>query len=255
MIDIPVSAPDDEILYEQYRIRNADRLRDVWIAVFRQVHSRGELFHVLFHPERLCLIHESFRGLIDHIQEYSATVWFPTLNQLADWWKRRSSWSWEPVDNDLVKIEAPPASTILVKDCPSRSGQARSGYVYKSYRALPPASLYPAFTIGLSRRCPPSISQFLHDEGFLAIQNEKASQHSLFLDHSDFNETAARALLDEIDNCEKPLLRLWRWPNGLQSAFCLSADICAIDLRDFIDRTMNFCSKLSKHCQRAGKMV
>jgi hypothetical protein len=67
-----------------------------------------------------------------------------------------------------------------------------------------------------------------------------AKKDTLWLDYPSFDPKNARAMLDEIDRSEAPLLRLWRWPGAYRCVFCISADICAIDLKDFIDRTRNF---------------
>ncbi len=47
-------------------------------------------------------------------------------------------------------------------------------------------------------------------------------------------------LLEVVDNSNFPLLRLWRWPHGAQSAFSISSDVDSIDLPDFFRRFINF---------------
>jgi len=240
VMDIPVSAPDDEILYERYRVRDANGLYGQWIRVFEEIHSAGEMFHLMFHTERFSRVHKAIGDVLDYVRRARPPVWHATLNELADWWKRRSEWSWHRLDNGQVTIDAPAEATVLVKGRASESESPESNRFYKDYHPQPRAETYPAFTIGVSPTCPPSLREFLHGEGFLAEQAASAQGHSLFLSCPDFKLNEARKLLDEVDACTKPILRLWRWPNGCRSAFCISADICAIDLRDFIERTQHF---------------
>jgi predicted glycosyltransferase len=240
VVDIPISAPDDEILYERYRIHNRKTFRDACVSIFEQTYSSGELYNVLFHPERFRQLNAAIGDLVDHVQGRSPAVWCPTINELADWWQRRSAWHWQRIGDGRVRIEAPPEATVLIQGSASDSGESASQYIYRKYRAQPPAPTYPALTIGLSPRCPRPLEGFLHDEGFLVERAGSAQDHSIFLDRSEFRQTEARNLLDEIDGCKRPLLRLWRWPNGCRSAFCISADICAIDLKDFFERKRNF---------------
>ena len=56
---------------------------------------------------------------------------------------------------------------------------------------------------------------------------------SLFFDCKDFDHHQERAILAEIDASPAPLVRLWRWPNGAQSALAVTGDIDALTLFDF----------------------
>jgi hypothetical protein len=199
---------------------------------------------MLFHPERFLHIHSAVRAVVDHIQSRGPAVWMTQLNDLAQWWDRRSRWSWKRVGDGRVNLEIPEEATVMLK---GSSGETTSSdrlpeeeMIWKNYRALSSAESYPAWTIGLSKRSPRELQDFLHNEGFLVESTDQPEKHALYLDKAEFSHSDTRKVLDEIDSCEEPLLRLWRWPNRCQSAFCISADICAIDLRDFWDRTRNF---------------
>ncbi|MBZ5499101.1 MAG: DUF354 domain-containing protein [Acidobacteriia bacterium] len=240
MVEIPVTAPDDEILYERYRVRQKDRIHETWFHVFEKIHSAGEFFHLLFHPERFLYIRESLGDLAKHVSEVRPAVWRCKLSELAHWWEERSTWQWHRAEDGSIIIDGPAQSAVLVKGSGSELLLPESDYFYKKYRLHPSASSYPAFIIGLSPRCPESLARFLHEEGFPTERAASAKGFSIFLDRADFKPSDARALLDEIDGSEKPLLRLWRWPNGYRSAFGISADICAVDLKDFRERTRHF---------------
>ena len=241
VLDIPVTAPDDEILYERYRLRSADSMQKAWCKIFEDIHRRGELFHVLFHPERFPQISRAIDGLVDYVQSRNPSVWMTRLDELARWWSLRRNWRWNRVSNGRVELQIPEEASVLASAVePETEGLISDGLIYKDYRRVSTAENYPAWTVGLSDRCPKELEKFLHREGFLAEYSDQPEKHSLFIDRDGFSERNARALLEEVDSCEKPLLRVWRWPNGHQSAFCISADICAVDLRDFVERTLNF---------------
>ena len=44
----------------------------------------------------------------------------------------------------------------------------------------------------------------------------------------------------EIEDSPFPVLRLWRWPDGMRSAFTISADVDSVTLMDFVRRAMKF---------------
>ena len=275
-VEIPLSAPDDEILYERYRVRDPGLMLKTWREVSDQVYRRGELLHLMFHPERYPRLREALTGLIDHLAARRPAVWMPTLNELADWWRARSAWSWRRV-GPRVAVDAPAEAVLLVKmpreaaDSASRddstageaplaeSGSSELGTrnselgtgnrelgtwnrepLFGDYCPVERAETYPALTVGLSPRCPDRLEAFLHGEGFLVRRSVDSGNVSLFLDRDDFDEAEGRGLLDEIDRSPKPLLRLWRWPGEYRSALVLSSDVCAIDLRDFAARTAHF---------------
>jgi hypothetical protein len=208
--------------------------------MFERVHERGELFHVLFHPERLLTTHAALAGLIDHLRSQESPVWSPTLNEVADWWQCRGEWYWERMDDRSVRVTAPPAATLLARSPGPSVPVASHRPIHRDYFLVSSSNPLPLWTIGVSPRSPQALRVFLHEEGFLVEQLSGPTGCSLYLDRPSFDGNDGLGLLKEIDSCDKPLLRLWRWPNGCRSAFCLSADICAIDLRDFFARTRHF---------------
>jgi peptidoglycan/xylan/chitin deacetylase (PgdA/CDA1 family) len=113
-VEIPLSAPDDEILYERYRVRDPGLMLKTWREVSDQVYRGGELHHLMFHPERYPRLREALTGLLDDLVARRPAVWMPTLNELADWWRARSAWSWRRVGS-RVAVDAPAEAIMLVK--------------------------------------------------------------------------------------------------------------------------------------------
>jgi len=263
ILEIPITAPDDEMLYERYRVRDVYRISKTWCDLFDQTYQHGELFHLLFHPERFGYIKDAILNLLKQVNTVQPAVWTPSLDELTKWWRQRmqieyrlqpsASGGWD------VWIKSPRESTILRK-CPVRQQRFATESdstetnipIYKDYTALrriergTSGNRYPAgdqkkHVIGIAWSCPDNLVQFLREEGFLVERSANPQEYSLFMTGRDeLTETGKRALLEEIDACQQPLLRIWRWPHGARSALVISADVDAIDLRDFVHRTARF---------------
>lgn len=250
IVDIPITAPDDEMLLERYRVRNPVRIRETWTRIFRKVHERGELFHLLFHPERFSLVSSPINALIKEAMKTAPPVWFTTLDEIARWWAKKKDMSWyykhDSNGNAGMSIKAPPGSFMLMK-----SEKGDSGF-YKNYRKAEPASVDAnAFyfkskrpschTISVSDGSSPLLGEFLRSEGFLVQTEGSSTGDSLVIgDYADFKEEDKLPLLEKIDNSPHPLIRIWRWPEGRRSAFVISSDVDSIIISDFFKRVVNF---------------
>ena len=124
--------------------------------------------------------------------------------------------------------------------------------IYKDYVPLRPieqgerGNRYPAgnqkkHLIGISLCSPDNFEAFLREEGFLTERSANPQDYSLFFNTRDkWTEVGRRALLQEIDDCREPLLRIWRWPHKARAACVISSDVDSITLRDFVDRMLHF---------------
>ena len=70
LLELPVSFPDDEMLVERLRLRDAETIAQHWIAAFNQCHARGELFVLQLHPERFPLCAAALERLLDHVTRW-----------------------------------------------------------------------------------------------------------------------------------------------------------------------------------------
>ncbi|MDI9546097.1 MAG: hypothetical protein QM346_00715, partial [Chloroflexota bacterium] len=57
--------------------------------------------------------------------------------------------------------------------------------------------------------------------------------HAYFLDRQQFSALDERPLLAEIEDGDRPLVRLGRWPRGARSALVVTGDIDALTLWDY----------------------
>jgi len=261
VLEIPITGPDDEILYERKRVRDVNAMEKLWMSLLERSYRNGDLYHFFFHPERLLPIKDALQGLISRSKQLDPKIWMPTLGELASWWNARNCAAWKLMSDgqvSRVKVDvSTDSATVLIK---SRETNSSNNPFIEGYSILEPSDLdhdsstgnvsvrvYPAgtggktYSIGLSGDTHQTVEEFLVAEGFWVVRSDEPEKHSLFINRSDeLKDSEKRAFLESIEATPQPLLRLWRWPNACRSAFVISSDVCAIDFRDFIDRTLHF---------------
>ncbi len=251
LVELPITAPDDEMLLERMRVRSTEKITETWLHLFERSLKNGELCHFFFHPERLPLIREALENLLRAAVNPDSATWIPTLDELADWWSKRSKFSWKLDPESTPKkaiLDASAEATILLKGSGNSDRDPVIGNYYEidpiqvngSQRVFPAEREGKTMTIGLSAKSPVTLESFLQLEGFIVQRSCSPQHHSIFIDRESFSESDKRLVLHQIDQSPNPVLRLWRWPNNYRSALSVSADVCAIDFRDFIDRTLHF---------------
>jgi Polysaccharide deacetylase len=253
LVDIPITAPDDEMLVERYRVRDPKTISEIWVGILEKTHQRGELFHLLFHPERFDRLSHTMAKLSRRAKELEPSVWITSLGELSKWWEERSSSKWileqSGSGERMAWIRTPRGATVLTK---SEGLPGGTSAVYKTYYpAKPAADRHGALaycagrskrsTIGVSKQCSKKMIEFLSGEGFCVEESDEPALHSFYLDGSEtFTDRDKLSLLDKLDSSRAPLLRLWRWPNGARSAFVISADVDSITVADFLRRALHF---------------
>lgn len=248
VLDIPITAPDDEMLYERFRVKQYPEISAVWRRILKKVHRRGELFHLLFHPERFLYVGKAIKEVVQDADNLDQPVWFATLNEISEWWKKRrkSSWSIESTGQKRLLLRTAPEATVLVKS----RGYMGKGF-YKSYmpavEALPGSGFYALDSpvpeehiIRIPGNAPQTLEEFLVNEGFL-VKRGGFNDGSLCIDgYESFKKADGLPLLSTIDEAPFPLVRVWRWPNGARSAFTVSSDVDSINIGDYLIRFVTF---------------
>jgi hypothetical protein len=87
--------------------------------------------------------------------------------------------------------------------------------------------------IGLSPVTSPDLAGFLRQQGYIVETSEEGHLYSYYFDQSEFTASQKRVLLSQIEETDRPLLRLGRWPNGARSALAITGDIDALTLWDY----------------------
>lgn len=250
IVELPISAPDDEMLWERYRIHDPQKIAQIWSELLQDAVRRGEILHLLFHPERFEFIREPLLEVLRTARSLGEALWNPTLGELASWWSERKLHQWEididPDGSGTVWAIAPPQSQVL-----ERNGErADQEQFVRGYRVRGPDFVEDGRrgfrfgpdsrpTIGVDEGIDPRIRELLANEGFFVETAARPERHSLHLP-ADFTFQSERHLLNAVESCRKPLLRLWRWPDRCKAVLCISSDVDAISIRDFWERSRNF---------------
>ncbi len=256
IIDIPVTGPDDELMIDRYRITNPEKMLEIWLKTWRECHRRGEIYHLMFHPERFLLLSGQVERLITNIRKEGESVWFATLSEIAEWWRLRAEVGIElsrEGDQFIAFFRnMPELGTVLLNNPGGEEETDGSEFISRSLVLKPAAENesgrgYLAgkhgqfYGVGLSDSASAEHEEFLKREGFLTARGVDPGSCSLHLDcRGNLEPAEERVLLEKILDCDKPLVRLWRWPGRFKSVVTFSADICAIDFWDFVARGWHF---------------
>jgi peptidoglycan/xylan/chitin deacetylase (PgdA/CDA1 family) len=238
IVQIPYCIPDDEALIERLKLGNTQAIGETWLAILMQTYELGELFTLGLHPERIGLLHRPLTEVLAQARSLRPQVWIARLDEIAGWWRARSQALFEVISkgNDLfhVHIVGPPGTTALARHVSIRApvelwrdgfDRVRGSSFY--FRA----SRRPC--VGLSPDSDPALLDFLRQLGYwVEIVTEKQAC-SIYLHQPHFAPEEERLLLSWLARSDEPLIRLGRWPDGAQSALCITGDIDAVTLWDY----------------------
>lgn len=241
MVEIPPSLPDDLQLHDGLGL-GPEGLAEVWRQVLRQSYGRGELFVLLFHPELAERCLAAFRAVLSEARRQQPAVWLARLRDVADWWQEKAGFT--------VDAAATASGLRLVFTCSSRATILARGLelgrqatpwdgVYQrleAHSADAPAGALPF--VGLPAGAPQATVDFLRQQGYICQLGEQAAQCALVLDATlcDPTATSQVQLIDAIEALPGPLVRYWRWPDGVRSALCITGDLDALSLLDYTSR-------------------
>src|SRR6185503_18220827 len=130
LVDIPVAVPDDEILLDRLRL-SEPALSAEWLHILELTHSRGELFTIQLHPERIPELGEALEATLRAARALRPAVYFARLDAIADWWLRRSRFDLRVArvgpDRCRVSLSADPDATLLIRglDTPAAAWHGR----------------------------------------------------------------------------------------------------------------------------------
>jgi len=236
LVRIPYCVPDDESLVERLRLPGP-AMSQVWLTMLERTHAAGELFTVGLHPERTALCQEALHATLARARSLSPTVWIARLDEIATWW--RTLWQaafeveLESPEAFHLKITAPSRAAILVRSIEVTAPTQPWAHGYQ--RVLAREFTCRSNTrpwIGLSPDSPPALGDFIRQQGFL-VEVSASSDFSFYLQRASFNAQDERPLLAELDQGSWPVVRLARWPDGAQSALCVTGDVDALTLWDY----------------------
>ena len=240
LIEIPVCVPDDLQLNDGLRL-SPEEIGQVWSQMLDQVHQRGELFTLIFHPELATDLEQSFVAVLDKARRLYPGVWISRLRDISDWWREKSRFA-VAISHTLnglhLLFTCSERATILAKGlsvCGSEPTWGGNYYRLTTTNLDVPAEPRPF--IGLPADAPQHIVSFLQEQGYILDTSELAARCGMYIDAATLAKlTSAVSLIDHIEASPGPLVRYWRWPNGAKSAMCISGDLDALTLLDYASR-------------------
>ena len=242
LIEIPVCAPDDLQLVDGLGL-GPEEIGQWWIHVLDQVHWRGELFTLIFHPELASSLGVPFASLLRRASQVTPPVWTARLREVSDWWREKSNFRVESVETSTglrLSFACSPRATILVRGLgPCDSGQVWDGAYTRLQSSILDVPADPRPFIGLVALAPEPVGSFLREQGYIVDTADTAVRCAIYLDASTLDGLTQVQLVDHIEALPGPLVRYWRWPNGARSALCITGDLDALSLLDYAGRLFN----------------
>jgi len=238
VVRIPVSLPDDEMCFERLGMRG-EAIAQQWRGNLATAFEQGAIYVLQLHPERYALLRDAAESLMDMARGLAPRLWLATLEEVAVWWRdrERAAIELEPDNGRWIARTASDLGACLElfpdgrPDTSGPEGRPHPGDELWLDEGARPA-------IGLSLRTTPEFERRLRTEGFHCERSARPDQWSCYLDLPPGRAAMSRAdLLATIrQHASGPLVRLTRWPNGCQAAFCVTGDIDALCLSDFFSR-------------------
>ncbi len=238
IVEIPASVPDDIQLYDGLKL-GEEGIRQAWMKILQETYSRGEIFVVLFHPETFEQCHLAFESILQEAKRRKPAIWVTQLRDVSRWWWEKARFTASVSENAArlhIEFNCSPRSTVLLRNV--KTSEPTHGWD-AAYRVLDgrvlslPGDQYPF--IGVSKYIPGQIVSFLKEQGYIVYSDEHASRCALYLDTSTQSQTQV-SLIDYIERSPAPLVRFWRWPEEAKSALCITGDLDALSLVDYLSR-------------------
>jgi len=255
-VEIPVSLPDDLQLLDGLDLSPGE-VADAWLEVLGRVHSRGELFAPLFHPESFDLLQPAFESVVRQARELQPAVWIARLMDVADWWNERALFEAHSSRSDgklQIDFRCSDRGTVLARDWANAGDvspfEGRWG-VLRARTARVASDAMPFVGIaGVEDRT----AAFLREQGYLLRDGEDAEGCTAFVDAAVEADAASdRALLEHIESSVGPLLKFSRWPAAARSALCFAGDLDALSLRDYAARFVQRSRRADPSFQGSSK--
>lgn len=241
IVEIPYGLPDDESLVERLSFNSMDEMIQPWLKILEATYQQGELFTLGLHPERIYHCEVPLTEVLVRARKMYPKVWIARLDEIARWWMKRATvkpviLSVQPGEY-LVKLKRIQGLTVLGRDIEfvSPSKEWDGTYRVAQGNTIQFRSNVRPF-IGVSLDSDPTLSEFLRQQGFIIETAQISHTHSVYLDYPEFSREDEKSLLNKIENHSGPLLRFGRWPNESKSALCVTGDIDALTIWDYLLR-------------------
>ncbi|MFL5626161.1 MAG: polysaccharide deacetylase family protein [Ktedonobacteraceae bacterium] len=251
VLRIPISIPDDEMVFDRLRITNVEEVGDIWSGIMQRVYNLGGLYVLNLHPERAALCKHALDKLLSYACSQPLPVWVACLQDIAQWWKERRQFRltmtllapgrWR-IEADCTLRATLLARNLMVEDQPTSSWSGNDVRVQVHHFTVS-ASRCPC--IGLSSQTPQQVLDFLLEQGYPAVYCSQDEDH-LYTTYLDMPEGLGTTheeqikhrsmLVQKIEQMDAPFLHFGCWPNGNHAALAISGDIDSVTVQDFFLR-------------------
>ncbi len=235
-LQIPVSLPDDEVLVDRLGILDPNEIAAIWCSMLNITTANGELLNLLIHPERCRILAESLDVLLERAAVLPS-LWVASLDEIARWWRERAAFSFQIDRNSPTSWRVVSHSTaraaVQIQD---PGGRRRTVSLDNDGSFTLESSLRP--TIHMPPDFCDQPAPCLINEGFLVERDSDPSACSFVLTGTCSRNM--RALLTDLNGAKGPLVSFGRWPKPHASALCLSMDLDAFTVFDFVRRLWHF---------------
>lgn len=243
VLRIPYCLPDDESLIDRFHLPPHQPEPNPWLAILDETYRLGELFTLGLHPERIRLCKTWLTHTLRRARTMSPHVWITRLDEAARWWRARldTRIAITPQDGAILRLqtEGPEGLAILARAvaCHNPTENWDGHYRIAAGTEMTFSSPIRPF-IGISPASDPTLVSFLRQQGYIVETTSAPGEHAYFLDRQQFSALDERPLLAEIEDGDRPLVRLGRWPRGARSTLVVTGDIDALTLWDYGLRTL-----------------
>lgn len=242
LLEIPVSLPEDLQLYDGLRL-DPDAVAEVWVAILRKIHSRGELFVLMFHPELFDRSASALEAVLREATALTPSVWITDLRSISRWWREKAAFRAdlrEDSDGLEIRFDTTERAAVLVRDLdvPGAGRPWFGRYRLLESRSLRlPAELRPL--IGVAPEAPSSAVALLRDLGYIVDDSPAAIRCSVYLDEATVAGLQSEVeLVEQIESTKAPLVRFGTWPGAARCALSITGDADALSLGDYLARVV-----------------
>jgi hypothetical protein len=241
VIRIPYSLPDDEAIVDRLRLPS-HAIKELWLSMLHGCHRRGQLFTLGLHPERIEACAGGVKAVLEAARAARPHVWVAHLRDVARWWRDRAATTvtvGEDASGRLhISVRGPEDLAVLARGLELPGAEPWSGDYVLVRDPEFDLRAHPRPLIGIHPSSPISLTGFLRENGYIVETSESPDSYHLFLKRDRFLPRDRRPLLSELDAGGFPLLRLGTWPGGARSALCITGDVDALTLKDYLFRVL-----------------
>ena len=251
LLRIPTSIPDDEMLFDRLRITDPEEVGRIWSRVMQRVYDLGGLYTLNLHPERGLLCKRALDSLLSYACSRELPVWVASIGVVAQWWRDRSKFRMHmtPLGDNRWQVEAncTQHATVLARHLEivdqSTSPWNGSDVRVNSQQFIVCANTTPC--IGVSQQTPDEVMTFLNEQGYPTVRctQKESLSYAMYIEKPaglggtlEAQVESKRALVEQIEELEMPLLHFGCWPDGNRATLAISGDIDSVTVQDFFLR-------------------